>query len=86
MLQSILLTSFIIMCILQAVWKLLLSEGEKGVLMLAGSADAQGTYALVSALGALFVRIVLQPFEVRLTHFFAKRANELWNIITDAAL
>lgn len=54
--------------------------------MLAGSADAQGTYALVSALGALFVRIVLQPFEVRLTHFFAKRANELWNIITDAAL
>ena len=54
-------------CVLQAAWKLLLSEGEKGVLMWAGSADEQGVYALVSALGALFVRIVLQPFEVRYT-------------------
>ena len=35
--------------------------------MWAGSADEQGVYALVSALGALFVRIVLQPFEVRHT-------------------
>ena len=35
--------------------------------MWAGSADEQGVYALVSALGALFVRIVLQPFEVRYT-------------------
>lgn len=57
-------------------WKLLLSEGEKGVLMWAGSADEQGVYALVSALGALFVRIVLQPFEVRHTPFFRK----LWNV------
>ena len=36
-------------------------------MMWAGSADEQGVYALVSAFGALFVRIVLQPFEVRHT-------------------
>jgi hypothetical protein len=58
------------------VWKLLLSEGETGVVMWAGSADAQGIYALVSALGALFVRVVLQPFEVRHALFFAKRTLE----------
>ena len=44
--------------------------------MWAGSADAQGIYALVSALGALFVRVVLQPFEVRHALFFAKRTLE----------
>ena len=44
--------------------------------MWAGSADEQGVYALVSALGALFVRLVLQPFEVRHTPFFRK----LWNV------
>lgn len=54
-------------------WKLLLAEGEKGVLIWAGSADSQGVYALVSSLGSLFVRIILQPFEVCLCgieHFF----------------
>lgn len=30
-----------------------------------GSADSQGVYALVSSLGSLFVRIILQPFEVQ---------------------
>ena len=57
----------------QAMWKLLLAEGEKGVLIWAGSADSQGVYALVSSLGSLFVRIILQPFEVCLCgieHFF----------------
>lgn len=45
-------------------WKLVLAESEKGVLIWVGSADSQGVYALVSSLGSLFVRIILQPFEV----------------------
>ena len=47
----------------QALLKLFLAEGEKGVLLLVGNADSQGVYGLVSSLGSLFVRIVLQPFE-----------------------
>ena len=42
----------------------MLAESEKGVLIWLGSADSQGVYALVSSLGSLFVRIILQPFEV----------------------
>ena len=47
----------------QALLKLFLAEGEKGVLLMVGNADSQGVYGLVSSLGSLFVRIVLQPFE-----------------------
>jgi hypothetical protein len=64
----------------QAMWKLLSAEGEKGVLIWAGSADSQGVYALVSSLGSLFVRIILQPFEVCLCgiqRFFSLRFNHL---------
>ena len=34
----------------QALLKLFLAEGEKGVLLLVGSADSQGVYGLVSSL------------------------------------
>ena len=44
--------------------------------MWAGSADEQGVYALVSALGALFVRIVLQPLRYDTLSVFLK----LWNV------
>jgi len=48
----------------QAVWKLILAEGDKAVLLLAGaSGDDTGTYGLASNLGALAVRLVLQPLE-----------------------
>lgn len=57
----------------QAIWKLLLAEGEKGVLLWVGSADSQGVYALVSSLGSLFVRIVLQPFEEAAFVTFARK-------------
>jgi len=59
----------------QAIWKLLLAEGEKGVLLWVGSADAQGVYALVSSLGSLFVRIILQPFEEAAFVMFARNQS-----------
>jgi oligosaccharide translocation protein RFT1 len=55
--------------------KLFLAEGEKGVLLLVGSADSQGVYGLVSSLGSLFVRIVLQPFEEIAFVAFSKKMD-----------
>lgn len=59
----------------QALLKLFLAEGEKGVLLLVGSADSQGVYGLVSSLGSLFVRIVLQPFEEIAFVAFSKKMD-----------
>ena len=48
----------------QAVWKLALAEGDKAVLLLGGASEEDtGTYGLASNLGALAVRLVLQPLE-----------------------
>ena len=59
----------------QALLKLFLAEGEKGVLLLVGNADSQGVYGLVSSLGSLFVRIVLQPFEEIAFVAFSKKLD-----------
>jgi len=59
----------------QALLKLFLAEGEKGVLLMVGNADSQGVYGLVSSLGSLFVRIVLQPFEEIAFVAFSKKNN-----------
>lgn len=48
---------------LQAVWKLVLAEGEKAALIAVAAADEVGVYGLVASLGAAFARLVLQPFE-----------------------
>lgn len=48
----------------QSYLKLALAEGEKFALIVANSEDTvMGVFGLVSNLGSLFVRIVLQPFE-----------------------
>ncbi|OUS49339.1 nuclear division RFT1-like protein [Ostreococcus tauri] len=47
----------------QAVWKLILAEGEKAALIAVAAADEVGVYGLVASLGAAFARLVLQPFE-----------------------
>jgi oligosaccharide translocation protein RFT1 len=48
----------------QTVWKLVLTEGEKMVMVGMGvGADDQGVYALVSNLGSLVARFALQPIE-----------------------
>ena len=48
----------------QSYLKLALAEGEKFVLILSKSEDSvMGVFGLVSNLGSLFVRLVLQPFE-----------------------
>ena len=58
--QRLLIDSFLY----QSYLKLALAEGEKFVLIVANSEDSvMGVFGLVSNLGSLFVRLVLQPFE-----------------------
>ena len=58
--QRLLIDSFLY----QSYLKLALAEGEKFALIVANSEDTvMGVFGLVSNLGSLFVRLVLQPFE-----------------------
>ena len=58
--QRLLIDSFLY----QSYLKLALAEGEKFALIIANSEDTvMGVFGLVSNLGSLFVRLVLQPFE-----------------------
>ena len=61
----------------QAVWKLLLAEGEKVVMVALGprlrfTAADQGVYAVVSNLGSLVARFAFQPIEEAAYAVFGK--------------
>ena len=61
---------------LQAAWKLALAEGDKALLLLARQPQATGAFGLASALGALLVRLLLQPLEeAAYASFAAARAG-----------
>ena len=71
----------------QAVWKLALAEGDKAVLLLGGASEEDtGTYGLASNLGALAVRLVLQPLEEAAFTSFASATNHATSRARLAAL
>ena len=59
----------------QAFVKLVFASGEKFVLMLLGTSSEAGVFGLVSGLGSLFVRCVLQPFEESVFVDFSSKAK-----------
>jgi len=86
------LGQFTLLTTVQSAWKLMLSEGEKIVMIAMGTVTSdRGAYAMAANLGSLAARLVLQPCEEAAFTLFGKlkgdrSVDHLFSVLTRASI